>query len=106
MIKDGESHAIIHKMDIVYMQVGVSGMLIECDACDRSHGSDDLWSITGFDCAIGPLTGGNIVVLCVGAKDLSLLRTIWLPSERCTMWFLCSGTWRQVIVNGIHQPLA
>ena len=38
MIKDGESHAIIHGMNIVYMWVGVSGTLTECDARDRSHG--------------------------------------------------------------------
>ena len=42
MIKDSESHAIIHEMDIVYMWVGVSGTLTECDAHDRSHGSEDL----------------------------------------------------------------
>ena len=38
MIKNGKSHAIIHKMDIIYMWVGVSGTLTECDARDRSHG--------------------------------------------------------------------
>ena len=38
LIKDGESHAIIHEMDIVYMWVGVSGTLTECNAHDRSHG--------------------------------------------------------------------
>ena len=38
MIKDGELHAIIHEMDIVYIWVGVSGTLIECDMRDRSHG--------------------------------------------------------------------
>ena len=42
MIKDGESHAIIHEMDIVYMQVSVTGTLTEYDARDRSHGSGDL----------------------------------------------------------------
>ena len=63
MIKDGESHAIIHEMDIVHMWVGVSGTLIECDAHDRSHGSEDLLFITAFDCVTGPLIKGNTVCL-------------------------------------------
>ena len=56
MIKDGESHAIIHEMDIVYMWVGVSGTFTECDAHDRSHGSKDLWSITSFNYVTSHLT--------------------------------------------------
>ena len=54
MIKDGESHAIIHEIDIVYMWVGVSGTLTECDAHDRSHGLEDQWFITSFNCVTGP----------------------------------------------------
>ena len=37
VIKDGESHAIIHEMDIVYIWVGVNGPLTEYDTRDRSH---------------------------------------------------------------------
>ena len=37
MIKDGESHAIIHEMDIVYMWVDAIRTFTECDARDRSH---------------------------------------------------------------------
>ena len=40
MINDGESHAIIHEMDIVYKWVGVSGTLTKCDAHDGSHSSE------------------------------------------------------------------
>ena len=106
MINDGESHAIIHEMDIVYMWIGVSGTLTKCDTHDRSHGLEDLWSITSFDCVTGLLIRGNTVVLCVGARDLPLLRTIQLPGGRCIVWFLCSGIWRHVIANGIHRPPA
>ena len=38
MIKDDESHAIIHEIDIVYKWVGVSEKFTKCDARDRSHG--------------------------------------------------------------------
>ena len=76
MIKDGESHVIIYEMDIVYMRVGVSGTFTECDAHDRSHGSENLWSITGFNCVTCPLTGGNTIILCVSARDFSLLKII------------------------------
>jgi len=37
-IKDGESHAIIHEMDIVYMWVDASGTSTKCDTGDKSHG--------------------------------------------------------------------
>jgi len=47
-----------------------------------------------------------MVVLYVSGMDFLLLRTIWLSGGRCTVWSLCSGTWRHVIVNGIHRPLA
>ena len=103
MIKDGESHALIHEMDIVYMWIGVSGTLTECNAHDISHGWEDIWSITRFDCVTGPLIGGNTVILCVGVSDLPLLRTIRLSGGRCILWYLCSGTWRQMITNGIHR---
>ena len=42
MIKNGESNAIIHEMDIVDMLVDISGTSIECDEHDISHGQEDL----------------------------------------------------------------
>ena len=38
MIKDGESHAIIHDMVIEDTWVDVSGTSTICDERDRSHG--------------------------------------------------------------------
>ena len=32
MIKDDDSHAIIHEMDIVYMWIDASGTFTKCDA--------------------------------------------------------------------------
>ena len=76
MIKDGESYAIIHEIDIVYMWVDASETFIECDACDRSHGWEDLWSITGFDYVTSSQARGNTIFLYVGTRDLSLLKII------------------------------
>ena len=37
MIKDSESHVIIHEMDIVDMWVDVSTSSTKCDTNDKSH---------------------------------------------------------------------
>lgn len=39
---------------VVNIWVDVSGTSIKCDTSDRSHGWEDLWFVTGFDCITSP----------------------------------------------------
>ena len=94
MSMGGYLYTILHEIQIIDMQVGVSQISIECDAYNKSYGLRINDILLVLDCVFGILIEGDRVNLCIGVGDLPLSQTIQSKRWEC---FLCG---LRVVVYG------